>query len=172
MTFKENFKQLDRTLSVSSLAILVWGPGKNSEKKHFEKREKIRDELKKNFPYSEVHFSEDPELSDLVPEAPHLPLQQQELWHLAACDLCVVLDTAKGPGEEIAHFTASRYAYKLMILTHQKYENATSFPAALRPTQNQIFYSEHEYDSCSLVGRVIDRVKTVALCKEAGISPS
>lgn len=142
------------------LAILIWGPGEGNE--HHAKRQKLRETLNSEFKRAEVRFSEDEELS-VIPPTTDLPLPRQELWHLHACHVCVVLDTSKGAGEEIAHFVGSQSAHKLLILTHEKYRDATSFPASLRENQNQLFYTEEEYSSCSLSERVTKHVMDVAL---------
>jgi hypothetical protein len=92
-----------------------------------------------------------------------LSTPEQEAWHLAASDLCIVLDTAKGAGEEIAHFTGSKDAYKLLVCTDEKYKNVNSFPAELRKYAVQIFYTEEEYRLCSLVERAITRLDQRAL---------
>lgn len=150
------------------LNVLVWGPGEGSPE-HYAKRLKIEHELRNCFRNADVAFSETLNLSEALPGAEHLTIPQQELWHLSVCDICVVLDTSKGAGEEIAHFVGSDLAYKLLILTHERYRGATSFPAALRANENQIFYSDHEYESCSLVERVLTRARTVALGKLFGM---
>lgn len=98
-----------------------------------------------------------------------LTIPEQELWHLAACDVCVVLDTSKGAGEEIAHFVSSLLAHKLLILTHERYRESNSFPAALRENKNQMFYNDNQYESCTLVEYVLTRVRTVAVGKLYGM---
>ena len=168
MSFKKSIKQLAAYVNVTEMAILIWGPGGEGGE-HYEKREKIRQAIKNTFPQADVHFSEDPELKKITPGADELTVPEQELWHLGACDVCIVLDTSKGAGEEVAHFVASRFAYKLLILTSDRYKDATSFPAALRQGKNQIFYSEEEYRSCSLTSRAMSRVKITALGKYAGL---
>lgn len=164
MAFRDGITQVERRLESVEMNVLVWGSGKGSQR-DYQKREKIRQALKLFFRYGDIRFSEDPEIKDIVPGANDLSIPQQELWHLHACDVCVVLDTSKGSGEEIAHFTGSSAAHKLLIFTHEKYKEASSFPASLRENQNQLFYSSEEYDSCSMVERVLDRVKLVALTK-------
>jgi hypothetical protein len=172
MGFDEEFQQLDSYLQSTRLNVLVWGSGK-SNAEHFEKREKIRQSLKAEFIKSSIHFSEDGELLDqlkkIVPSIEKLSVPDQELWHLAACDICVALDTSEGVGQEIAHFVNSRWCYKLLILTNNKYSGSTSFPANLRKNKNQIFYDESEYKSCNLIQHVIARVKQVALGKMSGM---
>jgi hypothetical protein len=166
MSFEERIRQIIRLSEGMHLNVLVWGPGAQSSE-HYEKREKIRREIISRFTNADVRFSED--LSGAVPGDQDLSLPEQELLHLAACDVCVVLDTSKGAGEEIAHFASSAYAHKLIILTHDRYKDISSFPASLRKYGNQLFYQNEEYDSCHVVERVLTRVRQVAIIKMGGL---
>ena len=172
MGFSESFEQLGLFAAATKLNVLVWGSGKVNVV-HYAKRMKIRDELKTHFHNASIHFSEDPELLEelkkALPLADELPVPDQELWHLGACDVCVALDTSEGVSQEIAHFVNSPWSYKMLILTNEKYRGSTSFPAMLRENKNQIFYDDAEYTSCNLVQRVITRVKTAALGKMSGL---
>jgi hypothetical protein len=167
MGFKEAISRIKKQTSVCELNILVWGPGTGAVE-HFEKRQKIKQEISRSFPNADVRFSEDLDLTEALPGIEQANLAEQELWHLAACDLCVVLDTSKGAGEEIAYFVRSQLAYKLLILTHEQHAASTTFPSALRKYQNQLTYNDHQYDSCTLVDHVITRVNGVALGKLFG----
>lgn len=84
-----------------------------------DKREQIKQRLKDTFKRSEVKFSEelsaDPKFKKTPLGTKDLLPHKQELWHLALCDVCVVLDTSVGPGEEIAHFVETKYGYKMFI---------------------------------------------------------
>jgi hypothetical protein len=162
MSFADSINRLEALLSGASIAVLVWGSGTGSPK-DYEKREKIRKVLSEYFRNADVKFSEDPSLRALVPGSGEITIPQEELWQLAACDVCVALDTSAGVSQEIARYTATRFAYKLLILTHEKYKGSTRFPALLRENQNQVFYSDIEYDSCNLCGRVLQHVKQVVL---------
>ena len=166
MSFDETIRELIRKIEKLELNILVWGSGK-SDRKNYQKRAKIRRELRKVFKNADVRFSEDLDDSTTSPAKQHTSIPERELWHLAACDLCVVLDTSAGPAAEIAHFVASRYAHKLLVLTHKRYKNRSSFPASLREYTNQFFYSDEEFDSCSLVELVADRARQVGLAELA-----
>jgi hypothetical protein len=131
MSFEKSIQQIKHITEAWDLSILIWGPGKGVPE-HFEKREKIQRELLKCFHNADVRFSENLKLDDALPGAKGLTIPEQELWHLAACDVCIVLDTSKGAGEEIAHFVGSNWAHKLLILTHEKYQGSTGFPSELR----------------------------------------
>jgi hypothetical protein len=168
MSFKEDIKQLAQITEACNLNVLVWGPSEASPE-HGEKRLKLQVEVRNCFRNADVRFSEGLNLADSITGSEQLTIPEQELWHLAACDVCVVLDTSKGAGEEIAHFVNSQLAHKLLILTHERYKNTNSFPAVLRAHQNQLFYSDIEYDSCSLIESVLTRIRTVALGKLFGM---
>jgi hypothetical protein len=150
--------------------VLVWGSGA-VDAEHHAKRIGIRQSIKEVFTNADVHFSEDLELREALPSVGDLSVPEQELWHLAGSDLCVVMDTSKGAGEEIAHFVGSSFAGRLLILTHERYREASSFPATLRKTANQIFYTDAEYLQCSLTSRIITRLQHTALKKLAQFGP-
>jgi hypothetical protein len=168
MAFSEAIKRLAQLTEAYSLNVLVWGPSE-AVPEHGEKRLKLQNEILICFRNADVRFSENLNLAESLPGGEQLSIPQQELWHLEACDVCVVLDTSKGAGEEIAHFVHSRAANKLLILTHERYKDSTSFPAALRANQNQLFYTDDEYKSCSLIEAVLTRARTVALGKLLGV---
>lgn len=168
MPFNESIKQVAQLTEAYSLNILVWGPSE-AVPEHGEKRLKLQDEVRKCFRNADVRFSENLNLAETLAGGDQLTIPQQELWHLETCDVCVVLDTSKGAGEEIAHFVGSRAANKLLILTHERYKTSTSFPAALRANQNQLFYTDAQYMSCSLIEAVLTRARTVALGKLLGL---
>src|SRR5947207_5123379 len=104
MPFEESLDRILRAAESTTLNVLIWGPGSQSET-HFQKREKMRNEIQGRFKNADVRFSED--LENASSAFRDLTLPEQELLHLAACDVCVILDTSKGAGEEIAHFATS-----------------------------------------------------------------
>src|SRR5207253_790374 len=103
MGFDQAINTLKKRSEACELNILVWGPGSASGE-HFEKRKKLKNEISKCFPNADIRFSEDFDLSASLPGIELSGIAAQELWHLAACDVCVVLDTSTGAGEEIAYF--------------------------------------------------------------------
>lgn len=164
MGFDDAVKNLMLQAEACPLVILVWGPGRESVE-HFEKRQKIKREVGDRFRNAHVLFSEDVDLERLLRGYRKMSYPDQESWHLAACDVCVVLDTSRGAGEEIAHFVRSAHASKLLILTHERHQHSTGFPAAIRRYENQLFYNDQEYESCNLVEQVLTRIYTTALQK-------
>ena len=98
-------------------------------------------------------------------------VERQEEYQLAAADACVVLDTSAGPAAEVAYFSRSPLKYKLIVFTHERHKGTESFPAKLREGLEHHFYSEDEYTSCSLVGRVLNRIRHVALGKLLEVGP-
>lgn len=169
MAFKEQIENIKLQVDAQRISVLVWGPGEAAGQ-GYEKRQKIRARLQDCFHNAEVRFSEEMDLGEELPGIEDLALHEQELWHLAICDVCVVLDTSKGAGEEIAHFSTSTFAHKLRVLTNVKYKDSTSFPSSLRKYLNQVFYTDEEYDSCSLLDRVVTSVRQVALGKIARVT--
>jgi hypothetical protein len=162
--FEQRIKRLEERISHVELTILIWGPG-DGGREHYEKRLKLRHLLADHFPNADVRFSEDLVSVELPAGANYLEPHQLEMWHLAACDICVVLDTSKGAGEEIAHFCASPLAHKLCILTSEHYRDAQSFPGGLRRHLNQHYYSDAEYVACNVVDRVLSQVRYLAFSK-------
>ncbi|HEY0763010.1 MAG TPA: hypothetical protein VGD61_11635 [Pyrinomonadaceae bacterium] len=163
MPFDKRIEQIQSLCEAIELNILIWGPGKSSPTQ-YAKREKMRLQIKNNFINADVRFSE--ELMDIMPGGGEgLSIHEQELLHLAACDVCFVLDVSKGAGEEIAHFINSGFGHKLVILTHEKYKDVSSFPAALRKHGNQLFFNDEEYERCHLVNRVVSCVRIRAVGK-------
>jgi hypothetical protein len=163
MPFDETIEQIISLSEAIKLNILIWGPGKSSSAQ-YAKREKMRQQIKDAFINADVRFSE--ELMDMMPVGSEgLSIPEQELLHLAACDVCFVLDVSKGAGEEIAHFINSGFGHKLVILTHEKDKDVSSFPAALRKYGNQLFFNDEEYERCHLVNRVVSCVRIRAVGK-------
>jgi len=162
MSFDERIGEIISLSEAMRLNVLIWGPGKSAEEQHA-KREKIRQQITHAFINADVRFSED--LENKIPGSKDLTLPEQELLHLAACDICLVLDVSKGAGEEIAHFIGSGFGHKLVILTHERYKDATSFPAALRKYENQLFFNDDEYEHCYLVERILYRIRLLAIGK-------
>jgi hypothetical protein len=167
LTFRDGKRVIEGRLRGIDLRVLVWGSGPTYVE-HHAKRVEIRDALRAHFVAADVSFSE--ELRDVPEWGAHLGHHERELWHLAICDIAVVLDTSKGSGEEIAHFTGTADARKLFILTDEQYRGVDSFPAALREKQNQVFYTAAEYRNCDVVKHVMERVKQVALVKLLSLS--
>ncbi len=163
MSFDERIDEILSLSAAMKLNVLIWGPGKSATQQYI-KREKMRQQIKNAFINADVRFSE-----DLVEAASgrtkDLTIPEQELFHFAACDICFVLDISKGAGEEIAHFINSGFGHKLVILTHEKYKDSSSFPAALRKYGNQLFFNDEEYEHCHLVDRVVSRVRLLAIGK-------
>jgi hypothetical protein len=162
LSFEDAARALEGQLRGLNINVLVWGPGAGAGH-HYAKRVQIREALQQHFFVGQVSFSED--LHNVPEWGADLEPHERELYHLALCDVAVVLDTSKGSGEEIAHFVGTSHAHKLLILTDEQYKGVNSFPASLRKHQNQVFYSDSEYKSCEVVKKAMTRVKLVALAK-------
>lgn len=160
MGISERSKKVMERALAEEVVVLVWGPGPTDAAGHA-KRRQILDALRDLLPKREVYFSEDPDLDKKL-DTEGWPVPDKELLHLASCHLCVVLDTSKGSGEEIAHF-ADLYPDRLYVLTHEKFKGVTSFPASIRENLNQDFFSEDEFVSCGVVKRAVERARRTAL---------
>jgi len=143
--------------------ILVWGPGESDELS-YKKRLDIRDVLTRRFSNSEIYFSEDRELRGLTEGKLNL-LQDEELLHAWGADIVFALDTAKGVGEEIAHFSSfPELAKKLVILSHDRFRGRPSFPASLRQNLAIEWYSDEDFESCRIAKEIcVKHVNTIAL---------
>lgn len=168
MPFSDRKRQIDRLIEAVELNVLVWGPGPGGGE-HYAKRVQVRERIQSAFRYAEVFFSEELDKLNFIEGAEVLSLAERELWHLATGDICVVLDTSAGAAAEIAYFLGSPYGRKLLILTHEQYQNTTSFPGALRAQGNQLFYTNDEYTSCQLSEKIIARLRQIALNKMGGL---
>lgn len=160
--YRRRIQQVRRGLRASSeLVIFVWGPGEANEGS--EKRTQLRDELRNLYEMSGVYFSEDADVVDATPGAEDLSFHERERWHLAAADLCIVLDTSAGPREEIAHFASHPRANRLVIFTPENLKDARGFPANLRERLRQLYFTPQEWKSCNVVARAINIVDNEAL---------
>ena len=113
MSFDERIREIISLSEAMRLNVLIWGPGRTAGE-HYAKREKIRQQINHAFVNADVRFSED--LGNETPGGKDLTLPEQELLHLAACDICLVLDVSQGAGEEIAHFAGSVWQPRMISI--------------------------------------------------------
>ena len=166
--FAKKQQKLEKRLREQELAVLVWGSGSASGK-HYEKRQKIRKALEEHFSNSEVRFSED--LTHLVPGAGDVGIVQQEEYQAGALGCLRGPRYVRGPSGGDRVLARSPLKHKLIVFTHERHKGSEGFPAQLREGLEHHFYSDTEYASCSLVERVCDRMRHVALGKLLGVSP-
>ena len=139
------------------ISVLVWGPGRGN-KRGYAKRRKIRAEIEKKFPKSEVYFSEDKEYRDItgVLKDP----MKEEIVHALAADIIIVLDVSRGPEVEIDHFLQyNAIARKLWVLIPDKFSPLRGLvKEELRGIEVE-FFSDAEFDDCTLAsGKCVDKV--------------
>jgi hypothetical protein len=90
------------------IKVLVWGPGDpgigttEEKKKAYEKRLKIREALRKEFPFAEVFFTEDPEMQGLG--FPGITTLELEALQASIADVVVMLDISRGTDLELDYF--------------------------------------------------------------------
>lgn len=156
MGFSENLQILDLKVRMTRANVLIWGPGDKDE--NYPKRVELRDGLRERFPKADIQFSEEvgypPGLEWLADRNPVV----QQVAHLETCLVCIVLDVAKGPGEEIATFLQGAYGQKLFVLTPERFKDSRSFPAAVRERGSQEFFSDEEFTQGKLVDRAYIRI--------------
>lgn len=147
------------------LKVLIWGPGEPGEnsddnaKAGYEKRCKIRETLKENFPNATVEFSEDL----IEPDSIDGPLDQ-EARHARIAHLVIILDISRGADLELDYF--SKYPWfreKVWLLVPQKYLDSPGLADEvykLIPERQRQGFTSEEFDR-SDVAKVMS-VKIVA----------
>ena len=159
---KRHLEQISHIKNTTEICILIWGSGINSE--HYEKRLKLKQELKSEFVKAEVFFSEDTDLDKKFDRVNgsynYMPQHSKQQFQMDACDVCIVLDTSKGPAEEIAFALSNpKNLLKLFILTPERHKGNNSFSSKTRegfPFHS--FYTQEEYDKCNLVQRAMAHI--------------
>lgn len=163
MIWDDKFEKIRQEAMKVSLAILVWGPGQNSGD-GYQQREKMRSSLQRYFPHAAVHFSEDEEMWK-GKWFEKLHYTDQELIHLAACDVCVVLATSDGPKAEIAHYLPTPYVRKFLVLIHEKEKDSHGFLQGLRSKENvlEVHFKDEDYTSGDLIQLALPHLCNIAL---------
>ncbi len=110
--------------------VLVFGPGEPAsdatpeQRKGYEKRCQIREEVSKEFPMAEVHFPEDPEMITIA-DGIRGQLRKEAL-QAKLSDIVIILDISRGADLEIDHFI-SKYSWvrdKVHIFLKEEYFKA------------------------------------------------
>jgi len=167
----DRIDELHKRAKMEELVVLVWGPGDPGPKgpkeikKYWAKRNQIRDLLAKEFPQSEVYFSEALALRDHTRGLESL--LTEELVHAAIADCILVLDVSRGAHVEVDRF--SNYpsiAHKIRVLLPEKYVGGTGLASQVHQGLKVIGFSEIEFKQCSLASvKAIKVVLSVAIEK-------
>jgi hypothetical protein len=153
------------------LKVLIWGPGDPGERddpvaqKGYAKRRHIRGELKKNFPRSQVTFSEELEKSEVI-----IGTLTQEAIQAKIADLVIILDISRGADLELDYFTKySWFRQKVWLLVPKEYVNTTGIIAEvfkLIPKDQMHGFTAEEFDRCDVAKIMsVNIVTTVAALK-------
>lgn len=125
--------------------IVLWGPG-GHHSTGFQKRLRIKDNIRQESPKASVILPEDPEIQSLTRIFVGDPDLQEILQALAA-DLIFALDTAPGVGQEIARYSRiESICNKLIVISRDS--NRNGYSGILRKKLNIEFFSEEELRLC------------------------
>jgi len=159
---------------LETLVVLVWGHGdpgpggSETSKKYWNKRNQIRDEIQKQFPNSEVLFSESSplrrgtnDLNDLLDE---------ELVHAKIADCIIILDVSRGAHVEVDRFTSiPDIARKMTVLIPEQFVGNTGLVSHVHKHARVQGFSDIELDSCTVATlKSISIVDTAAINKLIG----
>lgn len=141
------------------LRILIFGPGdpgsgaSKTNQKAYDKRVQIKEELKKRFPRSEVHFPEDEEMIQISKTI--TGQLKKEALQANIADLILCLDISRGSNLELDHFipTYPWFGEKVHIFLPEKYVNSTGIVKdvidKISPDQIEGFTTK-EFNECTL----------------------
>lgn len=158
------------------LKILIWGPGdpgpkaRGKRRKGYNKRCKIREVLRKEFPNSEVYFSEDPEMQRLGDGV--IGQLSAEALQAFIADLVLTLDISRGADLEVDHFVLKYSWFRNKVYVFLPQEHVSS-PGLARevfkwlPVGEQLIgYTKDEFEHCTLATETaVKIVQTAAVLK-------
>ena len=107
--FTRRTEEIREAAKYEQLNILVWGPGdpgtqaSAGQQRAYQKRLQIKDELRREFPRSEVYFSEDPEMETLTEDIKGQ--LRKEAVQAGAADLIIMLDISQHQVYEKLHIS-------------------------------------------------------------------
>jgi hypothetical protein len=161
------------------IKVLVWGPGNPGigappdKIKAYQKRKKIKEELKVKFPCAEVYFSEDKEMIK-ISEGIHGQIRREAL-QAKLSDLVLMLDISRGVDLELDHFipTYPWFRDKVYIFLPEEYVSTTGLVADVleKVPRCQIEgFTKDEFDSCKVASekavRIVDNVALEKILNE------
>ena len=136
--------------------VLVWGPGEPADEisvdsavTYWQKRNQIKEQLRKTFPKAEVFFSEDQELRNRT-RSMEDPLVE-EMVHALAADCILILDVSRGAHVEVDQFAANpRIADKIRLLIPDKWVGTKGLVGVLHQRVRVFGFSHDEFQFCKL----------------------
>lgn len=153
MNSSERIRDLYVQAKAQPLVILVWGPGQPSPGAtgdavvYWNKRVQIREVLSREFPNSEVLFSEHAALRDHTRELEDL--LTEELVHAAVADCILVLDVSRGAHVEVDRFSEHpSIAAKMRILIPERFVGTTGLVGSVHQDLRVKGFSDDELRLC------------------------
>lgn len=155
--YAEEARRIIEDARFERMRILVWGPGDPGtdappeRRTAYQKRQQIKDELKKRFPRAEVYFSEDAEMVEIA-SAILGQLRGQALQAQVA-DAVLILDVSRGADLELDHFVKT-YAwfrdkvYVLLPEQHVGSQGLTKEILGLLHPEQIVGFSSQELQEC------------------------
>lgn len=161
MSFQGKVEAIEEHLRAQRLSILIWGPAPHDPS--YVLRQQIRHRLAAEFYNSDIAFSEELESKNLSQTV--LSEHEMALFHVAACDLVIVLAGSLGILGEIDSMLSSPFAHKLLLIRHEQSKDSSPFFDRLRHAGKLLSYSDYDLETCSIVEKIAVRVQEVALDK-------
>lgn len=163
MNSAERIRDLYRQAKSQQLVILVWGPGQPSPGAvgdpllYWNKRVQIRDVLSREFPNSEVLFSEHAALRDYTRDLEDL--LTEELVHAAVADCILVLDVSRGAHVEVDRFSEKpSIAANMRILIPERFVGTTGLVGSVHQDLRVKGFSDDELTRCVVATEMVVKI--------------
>lgn len=126
--------------------IVLWGPGAG-DPAGFQKRLRIRENIRQECPKAFVFLPEEPEIRSVTGNYTSDP-DLQEMLQAGVVDLVFALDTAPGVGQEVARYSAIESISKKLIVISLD-SNRDGYRGIIRKKLNAVeFFSEEDLRVC------------------------
>jgi hypothetical protein len=158
---REDFAEAKRT----RLKVLVWGPGTCAGGKMFEKREQIRDRLRRNFDDAAL-FSE--ELDEVCRQF-SASSRVNELFQAHRADFILALYSSPGSIAEV-HDMAKTLGWKMLIFIDSRHVESYGFKGLLGELKSsfnnvETFEYPTDIDECHLMAAVVNKLEPLRIAK-------
>lgn len=173
LRFKDDANRIKEDAKNSALKILVWGPGnpgpsaEKNKKAAYEKRKQIKDVLRKEFPRSEVYFSEDKEMKAISGDM--IGQLEKEALQSAVADVIIMLDVGRGVDLELDHFvlTYPWFRDKVIVFLPAEYVSSKGLVSEVFKyiNTNQVEgFTKAEFDRCDVAKiKAVKAVQSIAI---------
>jgi len=150
-TFLEKIEKQYKERNKIDFFILVWGSG-TSNPLAFRKREKMVEELSKEFGRENIIMSEDKELQPYTKRWGDIV---SESIQVDAADFIIILDTSLGPQLEAQEYF-HKISHKSIVICSDRFAKETSFASNLRYKYNLTWFKDDEFLKCNLIDSSTD----------------